>query len=107
MLRKLDNEVMSNFFTRRKFLQFAEPARPPSRQIRQQAQLPLLQRLVGIQERLQVPFVAGDQPSFLVLRPASFPAQFVHVKIDSLPRSLNRASQGRIELLDLLAELPQ
>src|SRR5216683_6083000 len=51
--------------------------------------------------------MSRNQPGLLVLCPARLPAQFLNVKFDPLPRSFNRALQRGIELLDLLAELPQ
>ena len=49
ILRQLHHQVMPDFLAATQFLQFAERARAPARQKRQQAELPFLQPLVRIQ----------------------------------------------------------
>src|SRR5437879_11614946 len=90
-LRNLNDKVMPDFLSRRMFLQFAQPARSPAGQERQQAQFPLLWTFVWIQERFQVALVLRKQSGFLVLCAARFAAQLVDVILDSLPRAFDCA----------------
>ncbi len=88
-----------------KFLQFLQAARSPPRQEWQQAQLPRLQRLVGIQKRFQEFFMTRYESSLLVLRLARFALQFFQLEGDFSLRRLHRSCQRGIESDDLLLEL--
>src|SRR5467141_3309673 len=106
-LRNPHNPMLAEGVAAGGLLQLAESLHAPARQKRQEAQLPRLQGLIRVKKIFQKPLVLGQQAAFLIQRPARLAPQLFQLEANLVSRRTHRASQRRVQLLDLRAQLSQ